>query len=229
MTALPQSRLWARWAVSLMCALLPALGAQAQSQSPTSPAATEAAAERSQRQSDNVYRWIKLHAEPARKPDPVRSRAKPETVAAPAPRAAASAVTAAPARAAVAEVAAAPAAPESAAASVPAAPAVDPGAVAREATPEPVVAAPEPEVDEELQVLQQTQPDIPRELRNVLSTAKVTLAFTVQPSGSVSDVSVVSSSHRRLNRPAQEAVAQWKFAPIRTARAVRVDLEFDLQ
>lgn len=240
MTALPFSLLRTRWILTLLGLLLPTLGALAQSQSNATPAATDAAAERSQRQSENVYRWIKLLAEPTRKAEPAkaeppraRAKSEPAAAAAPAPASVAPSRTVAPAPAtAAAPVVPAPA--PSVAASAPAQTAAEPTPPAQEAiaaVPQAPTAQPEPEPEpeEELKVLEQPQPNIPRDLRSQQAIGKVSLAFTVQPDGSVSDVSVLSSSHRRLNRPAQDAVAQWKFAPIKTARPVKVELEFDLQ
>lgn len=229
MSALPIHTPLARLAVILTSLLLTALGAQAQSSK--SAATVDSAADRSQRQSDNVYRWIKMHAEPARKPE----ASKPETV-----RSRPKSETATPLATSgsnrVPEPEEAPAAVPSPTSNTtalvaPSVAAVDPNALLRDAPPAAgrAQAAPEPEREDTLTVLAQPQPDIPRDLRNTLSSGKVTLAFTVQPDGSVRDPSVVSSSHRRLNRPALEAVAQWKFAPIRTAQAAKVELEFDLQ
>ena len=244
---LAPSPLKTRLALAVVALSLCCSGAVAQT---NKAAATDAAAERAQRQSDNVYRWIKMHAEPVRKTEPnkaeaARTRPKSDGATAPAP-ASAQAVGAAPAPVApaanggaatpavlAAEDARATAATPAASALAVAAPSVaEPVSAPREAlaaaTARPVE-PPEPEPEDELKVLAQPQPEIPRELRNQLSSGKVTLAFTVQTGGNVTDVSVLSSSHRRLNRPAQDAVAQWKFAPVKTARAVKVDLEFDLQ
>lgn len=175
----------------------------------------------------SVYRWITLQADKPRKTDNT-PKARPKTeVATPAPRK----PEAQPAPAIIErvepEVAATPAPePEPTMAAQP----VSTPASA----PEPVqiasVAAPAV-VEEEvpLHALSQPEPDIPRSLRDSGTGGKVMLSFTVQPDGSVADAAVVSSSNRRLNRPAIDAVSQWRFAPIRVARATQVEIEFNLQ
>lgn len=80
-----------------------------------------------------------------------------------------------------------------------------------------------------LRPLSQPEPRVSRALGDEVSHGKVILSFTVQPDGSVVDAAVVKSSHRRLNRPALEAVSQWRFEPIRTARATQVEIEFNIQ
>lgn len=229
-------------AKTMYCVGLLAAADLAGAQTPAAPNPPTDGMQRSQRQADNVYRWIKMFAEPTRKADgskadAIKVRPPKESgataasptnaerpLAAVAPSPAASAVeTSVPADPAIASVAPA------ASAAVPAtaiAPATSP-AVAAAAKTGP--SAPAQDEDEELTILSQPQPDIPREVRNMLGTAKVAVAFTVQPDGSVQEASVISSTHRRLNRPTLEAVGQWKFAPVRTARNVRVELEFDLQ
>jgi TonB family protein len=60
-------------------------------------------------------------------------------------------------------------------------------------------------------------------------SGKATIALTVQPDGRVSETSVVTASHRRFGKPAADAVAQWRFAPIKTARTVRVEIAFNMR
>jgi TonB family protein len=187
--------------------------------------------ERSQRQSDNVYRFIKQFADTPRKPDAATVR--PKEVAAPAPapapvrRPEAATAVASPTNipasnpAATPEVVAPTPAPVSTAAAEPVAPA--PAASAATA------AAPVVEEEEELQLVTQVQPEFPRGMQSTAESGKVTVAFTVQPNGTVTDTSVVSASHRRFGKPARDAVAQWRFAPIKAPRAVQVEIAFSLQ
>jgi protein TonB len=187
--------------------------------------------ERSQRQSDSVYRWIKLHAEPQRKTDPARVRPKPESTSAVARKPEASPADAAvpqttieasvnvdkPVTTAQAE-ALLEAAPTGAGVSTSA-------SVAAPFAP----VTPVPEVEVALKAIAQPQPEFPRELRTTTTQGKVMLAFTVQPDGSVSSPAVLNTTNRKLNKPALEAVAKWRFEPIRVARAAQVEIEFDLQ
>lgn len=197
-------------------------------QSTASPAsASEASAqERSQRQSDSVYRWIKLHAEPLRKPDPAKPRVKPDATA--------TVVRKPDSRATEAETAAhtpdAPGGEER-----PAITSAQAEALLQEAPTAAgrAAAAPAPTQAEELEVvlkaIAQPQPEFPRELRSSVSHGKVTLAFTVQTDGTVTSPSVVSSTNRRLSRPALDAIALWRFEPIRVAQSAQVEIEFNLQ
>lgn len=190
--------------------------------------------ERSQRQSDNVYRWIKLFADNPRKAEPAKVRPKSDAMAPPAPRRPDAPAVAAPANTETAPTAAAPvtvateaAAPTQAASAAAADTQVASAAAAAQA---PVAEEPEePEEDEELTLIQQVEPEFPRELRNTISQGKVMLAFTVQADGSVSGTSIVSASNRRLGKPAMEAVSKWRFSPIRTARTAQVEIEFNRQ
>ena len=42
---------------------------------------------------------------------------------------------------------------------------------------------------------------------------EVVVSFTVTPTGEVTNAAVVSSTHKRLEKPVLEAVKKWKFAP----------------
>ena len=192
--------------------------------------------ERSQRQADNVYRFIKLFADKPPRADPAKVKPRsdiaapaprrPDTQAVAAPASAAPAPTeAAPPVAAISPVATAAATPTQAASAAPADTQVE--ATAAVAAQAPV--AEEPEEPEELTLIQQVEPEFPRELRNTVTQGKVLLAFTVQPDGSVSGTSIVSASNRRLGKPAMEAVSKWRFTPIRTARTAQVEIEFNQQ
>ena len=79
-----------------------------------------------------------------------------------------------------------------------------------------------------LRLLRQIEPDFPSSLQRRLRQGSVEVSFTVLPDGSVSAPSVLRSSHPRLDAPALEAVAQWRFAPIDAAKPGVVVLGFDL-
>ena len=70
------------------------------------------------------------------------------------------------------------------------------------------------------------EPAIPRELRNQVINATVRLSFTVQADGTVAAPSVISDSNRRLNKSAIEAIAQWRFEPIRNERVTEIEFHF---
>ena len=191
--------------------------------------------ERSKRQSENVYKFIKQFADTPRKSEAAPARPKVDAVAAPAPApatvrrpdtqsvatpAAPTQPDAAPAAATAGNTNSAPAP-----ASIASAPVATPRPAAAPAAP--AVAAVEEEEDDELQLIAQADPVYPRGLQGAPESGKVTVALTVQPDGSVSEASVVTASHRRFGKPAADAVAQWRFAPIKTARTVRVEIGFN--
>jgi protein TonB len=201
------------------CLLIAPLAALAQT-----PASTDAAQDRSQKQSDSVYRWIKMHSEPIRKPE-AAPKPRPKVEAAPVATRKPEAAPASPSEPAptveppidVPSATAVPAPPPEAA-SAPASVAAAPAA--------PAVVEAE---DGDLRPIRQPQPEIPRELRTSVVTGRVMLSFTVQTDGSVAEATVVRTTNRRLAKPALDAVSQWRFEPIRTARAVQVEIEFNLQ
>lgn len=208
-------------AVSLLVTAVLPVGAQ-------TPSKTEQAQERSQRQSDNVYRWIKFFAEQPKRTDPNgKPRAKADNPpTAKKPEAKPPAADALPASPVATDTAAAPA-------SAPAAPPVavaPPPPAAAAAAPTIAAAAPEPDDDEPalapLRPIAVVEPTIPRELRNEPINATVVLRFTVQPDGSVATPQIVTGNNRRLNRSAIDAIAQWRFEPIQTARLTQVEFEF---
>lgn len=201
---------------------------------PAKAASDSAGMQRSQRQADNVYRFIKLFADKPAKAmvDPAKVKPKSD-ITAPAPRRPDAQTVAAPASTEPAPAEAAPVAASSpvvteAAAPTPAASAA-PADTQVEATAAVAAQAPVVEEPEELTLIQQVEPEFPRELRNTISQGKVMLAFTVQPDGSVSGTTIVSASNRRLGKPAMDAVSKWRFTPIRTARAAQVEIEFNRQ
>lgn len=203
-------------ALSLVCLSL-ALPARAQlAPIPDKAASDPTAIERSQRQADNVYRWIKYFADQPKKPDANKPRAKTDM---PAPALARKPELNGPATAAEAAL--------STAADVQQPQPVNPlPAVASVVTP----AAAEPEVVSDtarpLVPIAVVEPTIPYELRNETINAKVRLSFTVQPDGTVAKPSVISGSSRRLDRSAIEAIAKWRFEPIRSERVTQIEFQF---
>ena len=214
------------------------LGAHAQlvpsvSAPPAGAASAASGLERAQRQVDNVYKWIKLAdkpkpAAPTPAPAPAARPAAPKPAAAPAP-----AVVQAPTPQTVpAAAAASPAPAEVSAPPVIASPAPETTPVAVPApAPAQVAKAPEPVVEEEvpLRVISQEQPTVPRDLRNDLENAKVTMAFLVGIDGKVTNARALNSTNRKLERPTIAAVSNWVFAPVKTPREVQVEIEFNVK
>ncbi|HJV68940.1 energy transducer TonB [Ideonella sp.] len=96
--------------------------------------------------------------------------------------------------------------------------------LARAATTPP---APE-EPEEPLALVKAAEPDFPANTMRRLRKGTVQVRFEVQPDGSVSNATVVQTSHRSLNEAALEAVSGWQFKPVPSARSAVVDLGFDL-
>lgn len=189
--------------------------------------------ERAKRQANNVMRWIKVHADkprattakeaaaPAPAPAPV-ARPAPRTATAPggyapAPEPEKSVVTAAPTPEPTTQapplVAAPVAPPPSAAAAL---------AIAK-TSPLPIVE----EEDTPLKALSQPQPVIPRNLLSTIDTGKVMVRFMVETNGSVSNVEVLNSSSRLLNKPTVAAISTWRFEPIKAPRPAQIEIVFN--
>lgn len=190
---------------------------------------TDAAQERSQRQSDSVYRWIKLHAEPARKPEAPKPRARPggNATAAPKPDVSPASV-AVESQQATDDTAAKPSTADTETATNNQ-PVAAPTVQSAPAAPVAVASAPVVEVEMDLKPLFQPQPEIPRDMRASIANGRVILGFTVQPDGTVTEASILRTTNRRLGKPALDAVSQWRFEPIRVARTAQVEIEFNLQ
>lgn len=205
---------------ALVCLCLASPVRAQQAPSPAKAASDTTAIERSQRQTDNVYRWIKYFADQPKKPDANKPRAKTDS---PAP---------APASARKPELKGPTTAPEAAPSPSATADAQQPQsvnalpAVASVAAP----AATEPEVISDaatpLVPINVVEPTIPHELRNVAINAKVLLSFNVQKDGTVATPAVISGNNRRLNRSAMDAIAQWRFEPIRSERVTQIEFQF---
>lgn len=212
-----------------------ALPASAQTAVPASAASAPgkgaAPSERAQRQADSVFRWIKIHSEKPRKAAETRPVVKPEPAVV---------VTGSSSReAAKAE----PGDTKPVPTATPNSPALEPLDAAAEkdtvaAPVVPVVAsapaaapvAPAAPVEEEVVVkpIEQPKPEFPEDVMAQLGSGKVKLRFMVQPDGSVAEAEVLSTSHRRLNRAALDAIAKWRFEPIKVARPAQVELGFSL-
>ncbi len=213
----PRSTSVVAWCVgcAIAFALSPA-GAQ-------TPASTEKAQERSQQQSDSVYRWIKYFAD---QPSKVRPKTDgPQQVKKPVTKPAAETAQTAPA----ADSPATPAAVQTATelqqpAPLPLAqPAAKELAVAKPTIPEPEVVV---EATKPLRPVYVVEPTIPRELRDESINTSVRLSFTVLPDGTTATPEVIAGTNRRLNKSALQAIAQWRFEPIQTARATQIEFEF---
>lgn len=218
---------------------------QAQTPAPAkaaSAAAAAAAQERSQDPAYSVFRWIKMHADTPRKPEPAKAPAaapRPKTESTAAAPAAPSPRPATPEQRPAAEVAA-PTAATAATAPPAVVPSAAPPVAAQAPAPAPApAAAPAPvaaaqaetseEPDGDLKIISQAQPEFPRELRTAIAHGKVVVSFTVQPDGTVAEPTVVSYTNRKLGKPAMDAVSKWVFEPVRSARTVQVEIAFNAQ
>ncbi|OYU44814.1 MAG: hypothetical protein CFE44_10915, partial [Burkholderiales bacterium PBB4] len=106
----------------------------------------------------------------------------------------------------------------------PPAPVAATAAIAKTPPPPP----PEEEEDTPLKALAQPQPVLPRNILSTLNVAKVMVRFTVETNGSVSNVEVLRSSNRLLNKPTITAVSSWRFEPIKVSRPAQVEFDFSL-
>lgn len=86
----------------------------------------------------------------------------------------------------------------------------------------------------DLVVLKRVAPDYPRRAAMAGIEGTVTMRFTINSDGSVSDVSVVEANPRRVfDRAAVAAIAQWEFEPFRVdgdrvAREASMTIDFQL-
>lgn len=219
-------------------AVLASTATQAQSATPVAaPAADMTPAERAQRDADNVYRWILIHADKPRKSGPARdekaagvpARAKPAVRAADPVTAAGGNATVepVPVPSAVAQAPVAAAALPVAATASPS-PEVVAAAVSVSQPPAAPTVAEAERLDEPLTPVFRADPQFPPILLRTLRKGEVQVRFTVLPDGSVAEPAVVTTSNPRLNPSALAAVALWRFAPLRKAQSGVVDLGFNL-
>jgi TonB family protein len=219
---------------ALICALFAASPLWAQT-----PAAPAGSTNRTEDPAYSVFRWIKIQGDAQRKPaDAPKPKPKAEPAAAPPvrrPEAQATAPATATERPQANEPSPAPTAAASAVVAPQAASNVVPvtsapvAAVTAAAAPAAPVAEANDELDADLKVISQAQPEFPRELRTVISYGKVVVSFTVQPDGTVADPTVVSYTNRKLGKPATDAVSKWVFEPVRIPRTVQVEIAFNAQ
>jgi TonB family protein len=74
--------------------------------------------------------------------------------------------------------------------------------------------------------VQTDEPRLPPALLREQPKGIVKVHFDIQPNGSVSDVTVLSSTNRSLNRPTIEAVQGWKFQPVDEVLTVETELVY---
>ena len=87
------------------------------------------------------------------------------------------------------------------------------------------------EIDQKARAIFQTSPLYPAEMRSKKVEGVVTLIFMLDAAGKVTNTRVVKSSHRAFEKPALDAVKQWKFEPEikggrRVPSSMRVDIRF---
>lgn len=82
--------------------------------------------------------------------------------------------------------------------------------------------------DQPLALVKAEEPEFSATAMRKLRKGTVQVRFEVQADGSVANVAVVQTSHRSLNQAALDAVAAWRFQPVRNPRSAVVDLGFDL-
>lgn len=225
----------------------PVLGASAPQTAEEIEAAE--AMKRARRQAESPYRWIKIHADNKRKPDPVKPEAakpevvkvepakprpKPEPVIAEAQKPTPSSPTE-PTTATVVPDAVTPLEPPNVAKSVtvpaPVMAASAPGAVPAAAEPAQTTAASPPaddaEDDLELKPISTPPPEFPRELLKSVNSGRVVVIFTVQKNGTVGEATADFSTNRLLTRAALAGVAKWTFQPLAAAVTYKVEFNFN--
>jgi periplasmic protein TonB len=69
------------------------------------------------------------------------------------------------------------------------------------------------EIDQKPRVLVQTQPVTPSEMRGKKIEGEVTVIFVVDETGRVTSVKALKSNNTAFEKPALDAVKQWKFEP----------------
>ncbi len=234
-------------------------GACAQAAAASAPSVNDPALiEKAHKEGDKVFKWILIHADKPKKAEakpapaptaaaaaaapakPVVARAKGEGITervapldpAPAARTAAAAQAEAKAESQPVATAAAaasgtvPGAPASAAEPTTLALAPTSAGAASVPMPEP---EPEPEDDLPLVLVHQVDPDFPAAVIRRLQKGAVQVRFSVGADGSVKKTDVVKTSNSRLNEAAQQAVAQWRFMPLKHEQAGTVELAFNLE
>lgn len=115
----------------------------------------------------------------------------------------------------------------------PAATALAPEAAPQPA-PEPVAAlsrkpaqAPAPQVRREIIPVKTDEPRLPPALLRERPSGIVKVHFDIHPDGTTSEVKVLSSTNRALNRPSVDAVQGWKFEPVDEILTVETELVYN--
>jgi hypothetical protein len=176
---------------------------------------------RLRRRADGATPVVPVAAPPALTPQPRREAVR--STVADSPRGEAPALPASPPAARAAEpVLAPPLEPP---------PAVQPAvAEVLPAPPAPVelpTFIPAPDMDPPT-LLQMVEPVIPPQvISRTGALREVTADLTLQPDGTVSNVVLAAGTPRAAQRYLQQALAQWRFAPMAAARVHRVQLVFD--
>ena len=205
----------------VIAGLLLAQAHTASAQTSTPPAggtADNAPSEAARRAALSPYRFILQNAAPrkaAPAPAPAPTVAEPRRAPAPPP------------------VQQASAQPSATQASRPA-PAPEPEVIAPAPAPapEPAVASVSRKVAEappprrEIIPVQTDEPKLSPALLREQPKGVVKVHFDIQPNGSVSDVQVLASTNRALNRPTVNAVQGWKFQPVDEVLTVETELVY---
>lgn len=101
---------------------------------------------------------------------------------------------------------------------------VSPPQAAKAAEPAPVTT-----IEVPLKLVQYIEPEIPQRLRARLrNNNEVTVGFTVNRDGSLSDVGIRASTNRALDDAVLDAVRQWRYGPLPEPREGTVQLVFNL-
>jgi TonB family protein len=195
--------------------------AHAQASPPAGNSIDQAPSEAARRAALSPYRFILQNASA-----PVR---KPAAAPSPAPAApsAPSVAERKPAPAAVQQAAAQPTAPavqKPVAAATPASAASAEAAVAS-LSRQPVEPPPPPPRLEIIPVSTE-EPRLSAALLREHPKGVVKVHFDIQPDGSVSQVQVMASTNRSLNRPSVDAVQKWKFEPVDAVLTVETELVY---
>jgi len=142
-------------------------------------------------------------------------------------------VAAVPARTDAPAAAPASAAPTGSTLGSPAAPASSGGTTLALAAPGGApIPDPEPEPEDDdvpLTLVRQVDPEFPGAAMRRLQKGMVRVRFEVKPDGSVKETEVLKSSSASLNQAAQQAVAQWRFMPLKHVQYGIVELAFNLE
>ena len=198
-----------------LCALTPPL-AMAQTQAAASaatPASSAAPSEAARRQALGPFRFILQNASAPARTKPAAAAVDPKR-AAPAVPIEQSATVAPKAQ----PPAAAPAPPP-----VEAPPPVAPPVTAAKAPPQAAPAAP---MRKPLVAVKQDPPVLTGALLREQPEGTVRVGFDINPDGSTGGVKVLSSTNRKLNNVAMEAVTGWRFKPIDDVRPTEIELVF---